>query len=203
MLQSAAEPSAVSLPSTISTHEGPPRWSDIKEIQLAEGERVEIDCPVPRRLRDQLAPEQREMQEFKLMKYSAVTCDPEKFNQRGFTVRQPVFSRPRVVELFIVVTMYNEKEDLLARTLIGVFKNIKYMEDLQTKPVWGVDSWKKIVVCIVSDGVDHINERSLAALAGLGVYQHGMKVDLVNGKATQAHVYEVCFRKVVPGPREA
>ena len=203
MLQSAATGSAVSIPTTISTHEEPARWSDIKEISLAGGN-LAIDCPVPRRLFDQLAPEQQqqELREFRFMRYSAATCDPEEFNRQRFTVRQRMFAKPREVELFIVVTMYNEEENLLARTLIGVFKNIKYMEGLHKSPVWGVGSWKKIVVCIVSDGVEPINKRSLAALAGLGVYQHGMNVDLVNAKATQAHIYEVSFRKAVPGPRE-
>jgi chitin synthase len=108
-----------------------------------------------------------------------------------------MYAKPREVELFIVVTMYNEKENLLARTLIGIFNNIKHMENMHNSRVWGMASWKKIVVCIVSDGVEFIDKRSLAVLTGLGVYQHGMNVDLVNGKATQAHIYEVCFPKAV------
>ena len=46
----------------------------------------------------------------------------------------------------------------------------------------GKDSWKKIVVCIVSDGRTKINERAQALLAGLGVYQEGLAKSRVDDK---------------------
>jgi chitin synthase len=147
---------------------------------------------VPLRLRDQLDEECKNKYECQKMKYSAATCDPQEFRWQKFSLRQREYTPPREIELFIVVTMYNEDEVLLARTLIGVFKNIKHMEGRHKDPAWGPGSWRKIVVCIVSDGVGPINKRSLAALAGLGVYQPGMHVEVVNGKATEAHIYEVC-----------
>jgi chitin synthase len=55
---------------------------------------------------------------------------------------------------------------------------------------WGKEAWKKIVVCIVSDGRAKINPRTRAVLAGLGVYQDGIAKQQVNGKPVTAHIYE-------------
>ncbi|EGW33813.1 uncharacterized protein SPAPADRAFT_59174 [Spathaspora passalidarum NRRL Y-27907] len=90
--------------------------------------------------------------------------------------------------------MYNEDDVLLGRTLKGVFKNIKYLESKSRSSVWGKDSWKKIVVCIVSDGRTKINERAQALLAGLGVYQEGLAKSMVDDKKVQAHIYEYTTR---------
>ena len=38
----------------------------------------------------------------------------------------------------------------------------------------GKDGWKKVVVCIVSDGRLKINSRTLSVLAAMGVYQEGV-----------------------------
>ena len=124
------------------------------------------------------------------MRYSAATCDPTNFYDERFTLRQRLFAKPRQTELFIVVTMYNEDDFLFARTMIGVFKNIEYMCSRSSSKTWGKEAWKKIVVCIVSDGRAKINERTKAVLAGLGVYQDGIAKQQVNGKDVTAHIYE-------------
>jgi chitin synthase len=85
--------------------------------------------------------------------------------------------------------MYNEDDFLFARTVIGVFKNIEYMRSRNTT-MWGKDSWKKIVVCIISDGRAKINHRTRAVLAGLGVYQEEIAKQQVNGKDVTVHIYE-------------
>jgi chitin synthase len=43
--------------------------------------------------------------EMNTTRYTAVTCDPDKFEQNGFFLRQNESSRR--TELFIVITMYN------------------------------------------------------------------------------------------------
>nr|BAA22260.1 chitin synthase 1 [Nannizzia persicolor] len=86
--------------------------------------------------------------------------------------------------------MYNEDEFLFARTMAGVFKNIEYMCSRTSSKTWGKEAWKKIVVCIVSDGCAKINARTRAVLAGLGVYQDGIAKQQVNGKDVTAHIYE-------------
>ena len=166
------------------------RWKTVKEVQLFNGNLV-LDCPVPPRLLSQVPHAQPpERDEFTHMRYSAATCDPEDFYNERFTLRQKLFAKPRHTELFIVVTMYNEDEFLFARTMIGVFKNIEHMCSRTSSKTWGKEAWKKIVVCVVSDGRAKINERTKAVLAGLGVYQDGIAKQQVNGKDVTAHLYE-------------
>ena len=166
------------------------RWKTVKEVQLFNGNLV-LDCPVPPRLLDQIPhapPPERD--EFTHMRYSAATCDPVDFFNERFTLRQRLFAKPRHTELFIVVTMYNEDDFLFARTLIGVFKNIEVMTSRTNSKTWGKEAWKKIVVCVVSDGRAKINPRTRAVLAGLGVYQDGIGKQKVNEKDVTAHIYE-------------
>ncbi|KAI9861575.1 MAG: Chitin synthase, class 1 [Trichoglossum hirsutum] len=166
------------------------RWKTVKEVQLFQGNLV-LDCPLPPRLLsmiDHAPPPERD--EFTHMRYSAATCDPEQFRSEGFTLRQRLFAKPRHTELFIVVTMYNEDDVLFARTMSGVFKNIEYMCGRTESKTWGKEAWKKIVVCVVSDGRAKINPRTRAVLAGMGVYQDGIAKQQVNGKDVTAHIYE-------------
>jgi chitin synthase len=166
------------------------RWKTVKEVQLFNGNLV-LDCPIPPTLLSQIphakAPER---DEFTHMRYSAATCDPSEFYDQRFTLRQKLFAKPRQTELFIVVTMYNEDDLLFARTMSGVFKNIAYMCSRNNSKTWGKEAWKKIVVCVVSDGRAKINPRTRAVLAGMGVYQDGIAKQQVNGKDVTAHIYE-------------
>jgi chitin synthase len=166
------------------------RWKTVKEVQLFNGNLV-LDCPVPPKLLANIPHAQPpERDEFTHMRYSAATCDPSDFYNERFTLRQRLFAKPRQTELFIVVTMYNEDEFLFARTMMGIFKNIDYMCNRTSSKTWGKEAWKKIVVCVVSDGRAKINPRTRAVLAGLGVYQDGIAKQQVNGKDVTAHIYE-------------
>lgn len=166
------------------------RWKTVKEVQLFNGNLV-LDCPTPPRLLNQVPHAQApERDEFTHMRYSAATCDPSQFYDKRFTLRQRLFAKPRHTELFIVITMYNEEDELLARTLIGVIKNVEYMNSRTSSKTWGKDAWKKIVVCIVSDGRAKINPRTRSLLAAMGVYQDGIAKQQVNGEDVTAHIYE-------------
>lgn len=166
------------------------RWKTVKEVQLFNGNLV-LDCPIAPRLLDRVPhAEPPNRDEFTHMRYSAATCDPSTFFEDRFTLRQRLFAKPRHTELFIAITMYNEDDFLFSRTLIGVFKNIEYMCSRSNSKTWGKDSWKKIVVCVISDGRAKINPRTRAVLAGLGVYQDGIAKQQVNGKDVTAHIYE-------------
>jgi chitin synthase len=179
------EPAPTIMPAPIK------RWKTVKEVQLFKGNLV-LDCPIPPRLLNQVPHAQPpERDEFTHMRYSAATCDPSDFDAERFTLRQKLFAKPRHTELFIVVTMYNEEDELFARTMIGVIKNIEYMNSRTNSKTWGKDAWKKIVVCVVSDGRAKINPRTRAVLAALGVYQDGIAKQQVNGKDVTAHIYEV------------
>lgn len=75
-----------------------------KKVPLYNGNLV-LDCPVPSRLLDASA---RKEKEFSMMRYSAVTCDPDEFAKQGYTLRPTLMNRQ--TELFIVMTMYNVKQ---------------------------------------------------------------------------------------------
>ncbi|GFN17874.1 chitin synthase, class 1 [Aspergillus tubingensis] len=166
------------------------RWKTVKEVQLFNGNLV-LDCPIAPALLSQVPhAEPPGRDEFTHMRYSAATCDPADFFEERFTLRQKLFAKPRHTELFIAVTMYNEDDFLFARTMIGVFKNIEYMCSRTSSKTWGKDAWKKIVVCVISDGRAKINPRTRAVLAGLGCYQDGIAKQQVNGKDVTAHIYE-------------
>ncbi|PHH52161.1 Chitin synthase 3 [Ceratocystis fimbriata CBS 114723] len=185
--QDMPAPTATPAPSMGGGGGGLKRWKTVKQVLLYRGNLV-LDCPVPSKLLRQLPHGERD--EFTHMRYSAATCDPSDFYDDNFTLRQKLFTKPRHTELFIVVTMYNEDEILFARTMIGVFKNVEYMCTRKTSKTWGPDAWKKIVVCVVSDGRGKINPRTRAVLAGLGVYQEGIAKQTVNNKDVTAHIYE-------------
>ncbi|KAF5000189.1 hypothetical protein FGRMN_2003 [Fusarium graminum] len=158
-----------------------------KEVQLINGELV-LECKIPTILYSFL-PRRSEV-EFTHMRYTAVTCDPDDFVERGYTLRQTFGKTVRETELFICVTMYNEDEIGFTRTMHAVMKNISHFCSRTRSRTWGETGWQKIVVCIVSDGREKIHPRTLDALAAMGVYQHGIAKNYVNNRAVQAHVYE-------------
>ncbi|KAL1924501.1 uncharacterized protein VTP21DRAFT_4155 [Calcarisporiella thermophila] len=163
----------------------PRRHRTVKRVQLTDGNLV-LDCPVPSRYLDGV-PLKNE-KEFTHMRYTAATCDPNNFKSEGFSLRQPLMGRS--TELFIVMTMYNEDEILFCRTMHGVMKNIAHLCTRDRSRTWGKDGWKKVVVCIVSDGRSKIHPRTLHVLSAMGVYQDGVAKNVVNGKPVTAHIYE-------------
>lgn len=153
-----------------------------------------FDCPIGSTLinqyYDSFDNSQHVSNEFKFMRYQAVTCQPHEFLYNNFVLRQQKFMIPRVTELMIVITMYNEDDFLLGRTLKGVFQNIRHMLKKTHSKTWGPDAWKKIVVTIVSDGRSKINPRAQALMSALGCYQDGFAKSEINGKEVSAHLYE-------------
>ncbi|KAL4993477.1 chitin synthase A [Aspergillus recurvatus] len=158
-----------------------------KEVQLINGELI-LECKIPTILHSFLP--RRDDREFTHMRYTAVTCDPDDFTQRGYKLRQQIGRTMRETELFICITMYNEDETHFTRTMHGVMQNISHFCSRSKSRTWGKDGWKKIVVCIISDGRKKVHPRTLNALAALGVYQEGIAKNVVNQKQVNAHVYE-------------
>ncbi|RYC54840.1 hypothetical protein CHU98_g11369, partial [Xylaria longipes] len=158
-----------------------------KEVQLINGELI-LECKIPTILYSFLP--RRDEVEFTHMRYTAVTCDPDDFVERGYKLRQNIGRTTRETELFICVTMYNEDEIGFTRTMHAIMKNISHFCGRNKSRTWGEMGWQKIVVCVVSDGREKVHQRTLDALAAMGVYQHGIAKNFVNSKAVQAHVYE-------------
>ena len=142
-----------------------------KEVKLINGELI-LECKIPTILYSFLP--RRDDVEFTHMRYTAVTCDPNDFKDSGFTLRQVLYDPPRRTELFIVMTMYNEDDELFCRTMHGVMKNIAHLCKRDRSKTWGKEGWKKVVVCIVSDGRQKINSRTLSVIATMGAYQDGV-----------------------------
>ncbi|KAI8067842.1 chitin synthase 1 [Gongronella butleri] len=157
-----------------------------KRMHLTRGHLV-LESSIPSTMLGQLPrPDSRE---FRTMRYTAATCDPDDFVQQGYTLRQQA-SNKRQTEIHIVITMYNEDEVLFARTMHGVFRNIEYLCKLKNHHVWGADAWKKVVVTIVADGRKKIHPRVLYVLAAMGIYQEGLAKNVVDDKEVTAHIYE-------------
>ncbi|CAO3563881.1 unnamed protein product [Mortierella alpina] len=164
------------------------RFHTTRKVKLTSGNLV-LDCPVPSKLLKTL--KHQEGEEFTHMRYTAATCDPNDFAAERYTLRPLIIDgQPRETELFIVMTMYNEDEVLFTRTMHGVMKNIRHLTTRDRSRTWGPDSWKKVVVCIVSDGRSKISPKTLNVLAAMGVYQDGVAKNVVNDKAVTAHIYE-------------
>ncbi|CAK4031984.1 glycosyltransferase family 2 [Lecanosticta acicola] len=158
-----------------------------KEVKLINGELI-LECKIPTILYSFLP--RRDDVEFTHMRYTAVTCDPDDFVDRGYKLRQNIGFTSRETELLICITMYNEDEIDFTRTMHGVMRNIAHFCSRTKSRTWGKDGWQKIVVCIISDGRAKVNPRTLDALAAMGCYQSGIAKNLVNQREVTAHVYE-------------
>ncbi|PPJ51224.1 hypothetical protein CBER1_08062 [Cercospora berteroae] len=164
-----------------------PAQMTTKEVKLINGELI-LECKIPTILYSFLP--RRDDVEFTHMRYTAVTCDPNDFVDRGYKLRQNIGSTTRETELLICITMYNENEIDFTRTMHGVMRNLAHFCSRVKSRTWGKDGWQKIVVCIISDGRAKVHPRTLDALAAMGCYQSGIAKNLVNQREVTAHVYE-------------
>ncbi|KAL6450681.1 CHS2 Chitin synthase 2 [Candida maltosa Xu316] len=123
------------------------------------------------------------------VRYTAATCGPSNYVKFNYNLRQELYEPARETEIMVCITMYNEDEVLLARTLKGVFENIQDLTK-RSDPNWGDDSWKKIVICIVNDGRLELNKRTEVLLAALGIFQDGYAKSKINEKSVKSHIYE-------------
>ncbi|KAI8877991.1 glycosyltransferase family 2 protein [Backusella circina FSU 941] len=173
------------------------RYKPVKHIVKIQRGAVVLDCPVPVQYLDKVPIQNQKEVDF--MRYTAVTCDPSVFQEK-YTLRQTMMSRR--TEIMICITMYNEDEILLSRTLHGIMKNISNLTKKTRSNTWGVDGWEKVVVCIIADGREKINKNVLDMLSVLGVYQEGIAKSTVNNDPVHAHLYEYTTQVSVRPDRE-
>ncbi|GAA5918550.1 hypothetical protein JCM1841_003297 [Sporobolomyces salmonicolor] len=166
-----------------------------KRVELQDGHLV-LDLPVARSL-TQLSSFKGEdlREESGKLRYTAVTDEPDDFTRKRYRLRQSLYGRQ--TELFICCTMYNEDDALFVRTFTSVIKNIQHLQSRTKSKTWGNNAWKKVVVCVVSDGRSKIHPRTLKLLGLYGAYQDGVMKDEVEGKDVQAHVFEYTTNVVV------
>ncbi|OAX42658.1 glycosyltransferase family 2 protein [Rhizopogon vinicolor AM-OR11-026] len=163
----------------------------VRHVELQNGNLV-LDVAVPTHIVPQGMTGSEEMTK---MRYTAATCDPDDFMRRKYSLRPYLYGRH--TELFIVMTMYNEDEVLFVKTMNAVIKNIAHLCGRTRSRTWGPEGWKKVVVCIVSDGRSKVNKRTLQVLTLMGCYQEGIAKDSVAGKDVTAHIFEYTSNVVV------
>ncbi|KAJ3389495.1 hypothetical protein HDU92_000992 [Lobulomyces angularis] len=165
------------------------RATQKKQVKLTKEGNFVVEIPVPGKYLENCA--ERTGREFTHLRYTAATGDPDLVGRSdsGYTLRPKMLGRN--TELFIVMTMYNEDEQLFGRTMSSVMKNISYMCSSNCKKSWGPNGWTNVVVCIVADGRKKINRRVLNCLGLMGVYQDGIMKEVVDGKPVSAHIFEL------------
>ncbi|KAF8841959.1 glycosyltransferase family 2 protein [Paxillus ammoniavirescens] len=163
----------------------------VRQVELQDGNLV-LDVHVPTHI---IPKGMSDVEEMTKMRYTAATCDPDDFMRRKYSLRPYLYGRR--TELFIVMTMYNEDEVLFVRTMNSVIKNIAHLCSRTRSKTWGSEGWKKVVVCVVSDGRSKVNKRTLQVLALMGCYQEGIAKDSVAGKDVTAHIFEYTSNVVV------
>jgi hypothetical protein len=120
---------------------------------------------------------------------TAATCDPADFTiAKGYSLRPVKYGRQ--TELLIAITVYNEDQVMLARTLHGVLQNVRDLVNLRRTEFWNKDgpAWQKIVVCILVDGVETCDRGVLDYLATVGLYQAAVMKKDVDSQQTRAHI---------------
>ncbi|KIJ08482.1 glycosyltransferase family 2 protein [Paxillus involutus ATCC 200175] len=163
----------------------------VRQVELQNGNLV-LDVHVPTHI---IPKGMSDVEEMTKMRYTAATCDPDDFMRRKYSLRPYLYGRH--TELFIVMTMYNEDEVLFVRTMNSVIKNIAHLCSRTRSKTWGPEGWKKVVVCVVSDGRSKVNKRTLQVLALMGCYQEGIAKNSVAGKDVTAHIFEYTSNVVV------
>ncbi|KAJ3781566.1 chitin synthase-domain-containing protein [Lentinula aff. detonsa] len=156
----------------------------VKQVELFQGNLV-LDVPVSSHI---IPAGRQDVEEMSEMHYTAATCDPDDFLKSRYSLRPYLLGRQ--TELFIVMTMYNKDEVLFTKTMNAVLKNIAHLCGRSKSKTWGSEGWKKVVVCVVSDGHSKINKRALQVLSLMGCYQDGIAKDSVAGKDVTAHIFE-------------
>lgn len=65
-------------------------------------------------------------------------------------------------------------------------KNIRHICNQKASSFWNQDTpaWKKIVVCLVFDGIDPCDSGTLDILQTIGVFQDGVMKKDIDGKET-------------------
>ncbi|KAF2436333.1 chitin synthase [Tothia fuscella] len=167
-----------------------------RKIKLAQGAVLSADYPVPSAIQNAVQAKYRNdleagSEEFTHMRYTAATCDPNDFTlKNGYNLRPAMYNRH--TELLIAITYYNEDKVLTARTLHSVMQNIREIVNLKKSEFWnkGGPAWQKIVVCLVFDGIDPCDKGTLDVLATIGIYQDGIMKRDIDGRETEAHIFE-------------
>ncbi|KAJ3267246.1 Chitin synthase, class 2 [Chytriomyces hyalinus] len=154
-----------------------------KEVMLTDGQFI-VNVPLSKKYLEHV--KYKDSEEFTHLRYTAATTDPNDFSS---TYQLRAKKLGRRTKLAVVCTMYNEDDVLFCKTMSAVMDNIAYLCSGNCIG-WGPDSWKEVVVVIVSDGRAKVNPKTLDVLSVMGCYMDGLPRASVNGKPVTGHFFE-------------
>lgn len=138
--------------------------------------------------------------------YTPVHCvDPIHFTALGYRLRcVEIQRRPK---LMICITTFNEGPAALKATLHSIGKNLIYIKDFnkhnqEKLPVKGSnveDFWKDVIICIMLDGRESANPKTIEYLASLGIYDEDIVTINSAGLDPHCHLFEHTLQIVVDG----
>ncbi|KAJ3011424.1 UNVERIFIED_CONTAM: Chitin synthase, class 2, partial [Siphonaria sp. JEL0065] len=161
-----------------------PRMSK-QDIRLTEGQFI-VNIPLSNEYLKHIT--HKDGEEFTHLRYTAATTDPNEFS-KTYTLRQKALGRK--TKIAVVCTMYAEDDILFTKTMSAVMDNIAYLCNGNSNGKgWGPDSWREIVVVIVSDGRSKVHPKTLDVLSVMGCYMDGLPCASVNDKAVTGHIFE-------------
>ncbi|KAI9330185.1 chitin synthase-domain-containing protein [Obelidium mucronatum] len=154
-----------------------------KEVALTDGQFI-VSIPLAKKYIEHC--KHKDGEEFTHLRYTAATTDPNDFAST-YTLRPKKYGRK--TRIAVVVTMYNEDDILFCKSMSAIMDNIAYLCSGNCLG-WGPDSWKDIVVVIVSDGRAKVDQAVLDVLSVMGLYMDGLPRASVNGKPVTGHFFE-------------
>ncbi|KAG5812759.1 hypothetical protein H9Q74_004110 [Fusarium xylarioides] len=155
----------------------------------------QVQVPIPSDLADAAGLDvnstaEQNIHEMAHLTYTAISTDPQQFYEKH-NLRPKQLKLPRHTEILVGITVYNEPKHLLRRTLLSVVQNIWYLNILTQSKVWGKNSWTRIVVCILIDGIESVDPGVLDVLTTIGLYQNGLcKKTTEQGEEVTGHLFE-------------
>ena len=167
------------------------RWSHESRVvapptREREDSRLTVDrsrCYSVSRSQQQQPPPTQVLLPGDLLYTPAMTTLPNEFSKMGYRSR----FADHEVDIFIVVTMYNEGRDELSRTIHGICENLATFHS-QTHDE---EFWRRIVVCIVSDGRAKANQQALLYATELGFFsREAVAHQVENYDGTGMHLFE-------------
>lgn len=122
-----------------------------------------------------------------------VTEDPRDFGIDGYTLR--LQREDRRIRLLICVTLYNEDQDTLRKTLLGICDNLEvlYEKFALADGRKGLD-WQEVAVCIIQDGLPMCDQSVVAAATVQGFFSPVVLQEDVLGTPSSLHLFEYTAR---------
>ncbi|KAK8102966.1 hypothetical protein PG984_016112 [Apiospora sp. TS-2023a] len=169
-----------------------PRYHSVRRAKPAKDAGRSIEYPVPSAIKNAIVARYRDTEkigEFTRMRYTPATCDPNDFTLRnGYSLRPRILKRR--TQLLVCVTCFNEDKWLFVRSYDSIMKNARDIINKRNFLNRRGPAWTKVVLCLAVDGLNACDQGVLDVLATVGVYQHGILEEAVNGIETQAHIFE-------------